>query len=333
MLTVHPIELITLDLDETLWPCLAPIQRAEEALHDWLGQRAPRLTQALSQDDLRAHRRDLMARQPDIAHDVTAIRLTSLQLLLDEFGHDPALATEGMALFLAHRNQVEPYPDVIPVLRVLAANYRLVSVTNGNADPERTPLRGLFHRSLTAAGVGAARPDPALFQAALDWAGLAPHQALHIGDHPVYDVQAARDHGLHVLWLNREGQSWPQELEPPPAEILDLHGLLDWLSDATDGHEGARHTPEHERRCRDFHANSHEVARHPPENEKFYCDFHAYGRRVTRSAAGADGVHPDGGMRASGPGDSGEGQGSCQVPTPSMSSPTLMEARGDRHGR
>ena len=231
-MTSPPIALITLDLDETLWPCLAPIQRAEEALHAWLGRRAPRLAQTLSQEDLRAHRRELMARQPEIAHDVTRVRQTSLRLLLDEFGQDPNLAAEGMALFMAHRNQVEPFPDVVPVLSTLAADFKLVSVTNGNADPELTPLRGLFHRSLTAGEVGAARPHPALFQAALDWAGVTPAQALHIGDHPLYDIQAARDHGLRALWLNRQGQSWPGDLETPLAEIADLHGLLDWLENA-----------------------------------------------------------------------------------------------------
>lgn len=226
----RPIELITLDLDETLWPCLAPIQRAEAALHDWLGRRAPRLAKALALEDLRAHRRVLMAQRPAIAHDVTLVRRTSLELLLEEFGHDPGLAAEAMALFMAHRNRVEPFADVIPVLSALAANFKLVSVTNGNADPGQTPLRGLFHLSLTAGEVGAARPDPALFQAALDWAGLAPDQALHVGDHPLHDVQAARDQGLHVLWLNRARQAWPAELEPPLAEIADLHGLLAWLA-------------------------------------------------------------------------------------------------------
>ena len=232
---MHPIELITLDLDETLWPCMAPIQRAETALHDWLGQRAPRLAQAMALGDLRAHRRDLMAQRPAIAHDVTLVRRTSLELLLEDFGHDPALAAEAMDLFMAHRNQVDPYPDVIPVLSVLAADFKLVSVTNGNADPAKTPLRGLFRLSLTAGEVGAARPDPALFQAALDWAGLAPHQALHVGDHPLYDVRAAQDHGLHALWLNRQGLPWPEELDPPTAEIADLHGLLTWLADTAGG--------------------------------------------------------------------------------------------------
>ena len=195
----------------------------------WLGARAPALAQAMDLEALLAHRRDLMTQYPAIAHDVTGVRRTSLEILLEAFGHDPALAAEGMALFLEHRNQVEPFPDVIPILRALAVDYRLVSVTNGNSDIDRTPLRGLFHRSLTAAAVGAARPDPALFQAALDWAGLAPHQALHIGDHPVYDVQAARDHGLAVLWVNRYGQTWPADLEPPLMEIADLHGLARWL--------------------------------------------------------------------------------------------------------
>ncbi len=228
-MTPRPIELITLDLDDTLWPCLEPIQRAEAAMHAWLGDRAPSLAQAMGLDDLRAHRRDLMARYPAIAHDVTVVRRTSLRILLEEFGHDPALVAEGMALFLEHRNRVEPFPEVIPVLRLLGAGYRLVSVTNGNSDIDRTPLRGLFHLSLTAADVGAARPDPALFQAALEWAGLAPDQALHIGDHPLYDVQAARDHGMRVLWVNRYGQEWPAELEPPSVEIPDLHGLAHWL--------------------------------------------------------------------------------------------------------
>lgn len=234
-MTPRPIELITLDLDETLWPCLAPIHRAEEALHVWLGQRAPRLARAMTPEEMRAHRRELVARRPAIAHDVTVIRRTSLELLLHDFGHDPALAMEAMELFLEHRNQVEPFPDVIPTLRALGVEYKLVSVTNGNADPERTPLRGLFHLSLTAGEVGAARPDPALFQAALDWAGLAPAQALHIGDHPLYDIQAARAHGLRALWLNRQGLAWPEELEPPLGEIADLHGLLDWLAKAQGG--------------------------------------------------------------------------------------------------
>ena len=34
---------------------------------------------------------------------------------------------------------------------------------------------------------------------------------------------------MAVLWVNRYGQTWPVELEPPLVEIADLHGLARWL--------------------------------------------------------------------------------------------------------
>jgi len=42
----------------------------------------------------------------------------------------------------------------------------------------------LFHHALSAAAVGAMRPDPALFHAALGRAGVEPADALHVGDDP-----------------------------------------------------------------------------------------------------------------------------------------------------
>lgn len=229
MNSLRPLVLLTLDLDDTLWPCLETLGRAEQALQAWLDFHAPRLTATHDPARLHTHRRGLMRDHPELAHDLTAVRRASLRALLTAAGHAASLADEAMAVFLHHRNQVVPYPDVIPVLRALAADYRLVSLTNGNADPARTPLRGLFHRSLNAAGVGAAKPDPALFQAALAWAGVAAEQALHAGDDPYLDVQAARACGLRAVWINRTGRSWPRELAPPLAEFENLRALQAWL--------------------------------------------------------------------------------------------------------
>ncbi len=44
---------------------------------------------------------------------------------------------------------------------------------------------------------------------------------------------------------------------------------------AADGHEGARHSPEHASRYRGFHANFHEAARHTADNERLSSDLHA----------------------------------------------------------
>lgn len=33
---------------------------------------------------------------------------------------------------------------------------------------------------------------------------------MHIGDHPINDVRAAREVGCWTVWVNLEGQHWPQ---------------------------------------------------------------------------------------------------------------------------
>nr|WP_295885475.1 HAD-IA family hydrolase [uncultured Thiohalocapsa sp.] len=229
-MAVHaPVRLITIDLDDTVWPCAPVIQAAEDALLAWLAEQAPRLTERFDAAALREHRRALMAERPDIAHDVTQVRRLSLRALLAELDYDMALADAAMDLFQRHRNRVEPYTDVAPVLSRLRRRHRLVAVTNGNAEVHATPLRDTFHRALTAAEAGAAKPDPALFRLAMDWAGVSPAETLHVGDDPVRDVEAARRLGIAAVWVNRDSQSWPEHLPPPQLAVDDLHGLARWL--------------------------------------------------------------------------------------------------------
>ncbi len=223
------IQLITIDLDDTLWPGMPTIMAAEQALYDWLGANAGRTTEVHDIASLRLQRLELRRQRPDIAHDLSALRLISLRRLLSQFGYAEALADVGMALFLEHRNRVSPYSDTFPVLKALGEKYRLVSLTNGNADVEQTPLRGHFHRSFKAEDVGAAKPDPALFRAALEWAGVESTAALHVGDEPNLDVDAARRLGMCAVWVNRDGSGWPRGLQPPEAEVRDLYALYDWL--------------------------------------------------------------------------------------------------------
>lgn len=223
------IRLITLDLDDTLWPCVPVIQAAEEAFHDWLRRHTPRLAAAHDLASLRRHRRELMAAMPEIAHDLGQVRRRSLAMLLESFDYGAGLAEEAMDLFDEHRNRVQPFEDVVPVLSRLAGRYRLVSLTNGTANPEATPLRGLFERSITAADAGAAKPDPALFREALAHAGCAPGECVHLGDDPWMDVEGARAIGMTAVWVNRSGGTWPEDLAPPVLTVQTLHEVLDWL--------------------------------------------------------------------------------------------------------
>ena len=223
------IRLVTLDLDDTLWPCQPTIQRAEAALFAWLRREAPALAAAHSIESLRAHRRALMAARPEIAHDLTAVRRESLRQLLEAHGEAPALAEAASRRFQVARNRVSPYAEVVEALGRLRERFLLVSVTNGNAEVDATPLAGRFHHSLTAAQAGAAKPHPALFEAACRWAGVPPRQALHLGDDPELDVAAAQAAGLTAAWMNREGRAWPDHLRPPDLEVATLGELVSHL--------------------------------------------------------------------------------------------------------
>lgn len=223
------VRLICFDLDDTLWPCHSVIRAAEAECYDWLGREAPRLTSRYTPEQLREHRSATGRQHPEIAHDLTEVRLRSLAALLEEEGYQLGLAHRASDVFRAARNRVTPYADVIEALARLRQNYTLVSVTNGNSQIECTPLSESFDHSLTAAEVGAAKPHPAIFHAASHSSGIPLDAFLHVGDDPLRDVQAARDIGLPTVWVNRERREWPGALVPADLEVGDIAELVDVL--------------------------------------------------------------------------------------------------------
>lgn len=219
------VHAISFDLDDTLWPCAPTIMAAEAACLAWLAQSAPRLAERHDLASLRAHRLALGCAQPDIAHDLTEVRRRSLAELLVAAGYDVALAGQACDVFRTARNRVTPYADVIPGLARLRDRYTLVSVTNGNAQVEHTPLCGAFHHSLTAAEVGAAKPDPAIFHEASRRTGLPLSAFLHAGDDPLRDVEAARVIGMSTAWIDRGVVPWPNDIAPADIVVHDLAQL------------------------------------------------------------------------------------------------------------
>ena len=223
------VSLITFDLDDTLWPCHAVIHAAEAECYAWLQVRAPRLTARYTLEQLREHRLALGASHPEIAHDLTEVRLRSLALLLGDAGYGSEMAQAASDVFRAARNRVTPYDEVVDALATLRGRYTLVSVTNGNSQIDRTPLHASFDHSLTAAEVGAAKPDPAIFRSASERSGVPIDRFLHVGDDPARDVRAARDLGMSTVWVNRDGRGWPDELAPADLEVHTLSTLVDIL--------------------------------------------------------------------------------------------------------
>lgn len=66
------IQLLTFDLDNTLWETETVVVAAEQTLLQWLDRHAPRFTQQLDGDARRALRKEVLAADPALRHRVTA---------------------------------------------------------------------------------------------------------------------------------------------------------------------------------------------------------------------------------------------------------------------
>lgn len=138
-------------------------------------------------------------------------------------GLEHAAAREAMLAALRFR----AFPDAAPLLRDLRQRgLSLVAASNWDASlPEGLEQAGLapyLDGAVSSAVVGAAKPDPGVFRAALKIAGCAPHEAFHVGDSPEGDVEGARAAGVAVALLDRHGV-----LPDPPPPVAKISSLAE----------------------------------------------------------------------------------------------------------
>lgn len=223
------IRTITLDLDDTLWEIHPVIKRAEQALYAWLGENYPRITELYQPDDMRAVRTQVMTEFADRSHDLTFLRRTVLGRVGTAAGYGHDFIDGAFEVFDAVRNDVELFPEVIPTLEALKGHCKLIAVTNGNANLETIGIAHLFHDIVTATKAGAAKPAIEVFDMAVKIGGAGREQTLHVGDHPEYDVDGARNAGLHTVWVNRTGSDWPDQFAMPDIEVSHVGELPERL--------------------------------------------------------------------------------------------------------
>lgn len=203
------IRAVLFDLDDTLWPILPVIQRAETCMYDWLVRHAPGVARRFDIDALRERRKALMASDPVYQLDLRALRRAGLVEAFEAAGENPALVDDAMRVFTKARNQVVLFDDVLPALARLRNEFALGSISNGVADLEEIGLAHHFQVSVAAFQLGTAKPDPAIFEAACNALQIAPGEAAYVGDDLALDVGGAQKAGLRGIWLKRADRAVP----------------------------------------------------------------------------------------------------------------------------
>jgi putative hydrolase of the HAD superfamily len=102
------------------------------------------------------------------------------------------------------------YPDAAPALSELRERgLRLMCVSNWDCSLggvlDRCGLRSNLEAVITSAEAEARKPEAAIFERALELAGVPGAEALHVGDTREEDVDGARSAGMRALLLDRDG--------------------------------------------------------------------------------------------------------------------------------
>ena len=218
------IRIIGFDLDDTLWHVEPVIIKAEKTVTQWLRQEVSGYE--LTPTDMRTIREQLMRADPSLGHRLTELRRQVLFEAIHRAGHtDPrGTADQAMEIFLTARNDVDFFEGALDTLAQVANQYTLGAISNGNADIHRLGLADHFSFAFSAEQIGAPKPEPDLFHAALEHTGADPHEMVYVGDDPIKDVDAANRVGLKTIWLQSPARPEPGETEADQV-ITDIREL------------------------------------------------------------------------------------------------------------
>ena len=140
-----------------------------------------------------------------------------------------ALASIAARTIEAWQTQVELDPESRPLLAWLRPRFRTALVTNFDHPPHvdrllrRLELDTCFDSVVVSGAVGTRKPDPAIFDSALEATGLAPDEVAFVGDAPE-DVAAARAAGMTPVCIRREGAADPTIVVDYRADVSNREG-------------------------------------------------------------------------------------------------------------
>ena len=144
----------------------------------------------------------------------------------------------GIEDAFARRSAWYVYPDVLPALDALNdAGIRLCVISNFVwGAPELIhdlELTRHFEHLVISARVGFQKPNPGIFQHALDVMQVAPDRAMHVGDSYRADIVGARRLGINAVLIARDANDAArqiQELDDPDLVVVtDLSELVELI--------------------------------------------------------------------------------------------------------
>jgi len=208
------IKLITLDLDNTVWPNNKVIVEAEKAMWDFVFAKFPEIYNEYDDKRISEIRVTLVEKNPNLKFDLTSFRKEIIKYILQEVGADESEAAyysnETFNEFFKSRNKVQLYKDAKIIIERLFIKTKVASLSNGNADLKLIGIDHIFDFSINSKDVQSNKPSPDHFLKALELTKCKADEVIHIGDCPINDVGGARNCNFNTIWFNSEGKKWTE---------------------------------------------------------------------------------------------------------------------------
>jgi putative hydrolase of the HAD superfamily len=139
-----------------------------------------------------------------------------------------------------------PETDALTTLTKLReSGYRLALVSNTSDDPntqvqvDKLGARELFEVIISSAALGVRKPNPKIFQVALERMRLPPEKVAMVGDTLGADILGARNAGIFSIWIKRRADTPANRAHAetifPDAQIETLGELPRLLEELTIG--------------------------------------------------------------------------------------------------
>ena len=156
--------------------------------------------------------------------------------MLEAAGVPRARLDEGIALLDARQKSdaflwakpMEGAREVLDFLAVMGLRLACVSNSDGRAEAhlERFGLREGLEFVLDSAVVGIEKPDPRIFDMALERLRVFPNRALYVGDLRSVDEHGSRSAGMQFVLLDPYG-TYARKETPSIATLRDLPAFLE----------------------------------------------------------------------------------------------------------
>lgn len=205
---IEPFEVISFDLDDTLYDNTVVIAKAEQDFANFLCKSFNLESKASDPAFWAKFKDKLIAQDLYLEDDVTLLRAHVLyQGLISLKGSSCisfANCKELVEYFISIRSNVCVSPKVIELLLELRQHYKLVAVSNGNVDLQKIGLSDIFAYDLRPSyKLYRKKPYADLFNYLQSLYNINPQQILHVGDDPITDVQGSVLANCQCAFLER----------------------------------------------------------------------------------------------------------------------------------